>query len=218
MTTEPKKDCLGVFAKHWTPGEVKTRLAASIGDEKAAETYRRFVETTLARLGQLPCDKVLAYSPLAQKSELAAVAEGWKHSFQGEGDLGDRMQRFFAEQFEAGYERVVLLGTDSPNVPLESIELAFKSLHKNDAVFGPTEDGGYYLLGMSRLLIRLIENIPWSTAEVWPTTQARLQESGVSFATVATWYDVDTKTDLERLRNHLRHSQEPELKELARDL
>lgn len=210
--------CLGVFAKHWTPGQVKTRLAASIGEAEAAEIYRHFVETTLTRLNRLPINRRLAVSPPNQREAFASIATGWNISNQGEGDLGERMLRFFAERFQEGHERVVLLGTDCPHVPLEYIEGAFELLAEHDAVFGPTEDGGYYLVGLSRRADHLFEDIPWSTPKVWPTTQVRLQEAELSSTTVSTWYDVDTMADLDRLLVDLGDETSSDLKDLAKRL
>lgn len=210
--------CLGVFAKHWTPGQVKTRLAGSIGNEQAAEVYRSFVETTLVRLNQLQLTRTLAISPPNHREAFESIATGWNITNQSDGDLGERMLRFFAGRFQEGHERVVLLGTDSPHVPLEYVEEAFELLIENEAVFGPTEDGGYYLVGLSRRTDHLFEDIPWSTPKVWPTTKLRLQEAGMSHATVSAWYDVDTREDLERLGVDLKHSEESALRELSSNL
>ncbi|MEQ8211258.1 MAG: TIGR04282 family arsenosugar biosynthesis glycosyltransferase [Lacipirellulaceae bacterium] len=210
--------CLGLFAKHWTPGKVKTRLGALVGMERAAHQYRCFVETTIARLNGLPIDKTLVYTPGHERLVFEEISSGWQLLYQGEGDLGVRMRRFFHEHLTANYHRIILLGTDSPNVPLDYIEQAFELLKEHDAVFGPTEDGGYYLIGLSRPADRLFESIPWSTGEVWSVTQSRLKEEGIPFATVPSWYDVDTESDFNRLRDDLRHSEESELRELSSKL
>ncbi|WP_218931972.1 TIGR04282 family arsenosugar biosynthesis glycosyltransferase [Adhaeretor mobilis] len=204
MTTD--KCCLGVFAKHWTPGKVKTRLGTSIGDQHAAEVYRLFVATTLARLRRLTANRVVAFSPDEKEAAFRSIATDWNLQSQGSGDLGNRMARFFEAQFAAGYKRVVLLGTDSPNVPLEYIEQAFDMLSENEAVFGPSEDGGYYLVGLSRPLSEAFQGITWSTSEVWHMTQERLRHAGATYLMLPSWYDVDTLADLQRLRSDLANS------------
>jgi len=193
-------DCLGLFAKYWQPGRVKTRLAASIGDEAAAEVYQQFVITLLNRLQDQGDQRWLAFDPPEQAQEFESLtAEHWQSEPQSDGDLGQRMQAFFKHRLAKGNNRVILLGTDSPNVPLDYLHQAWELLHDNDAVLGPTEDGGYWLIGVSAEVPELFENIPWSSPEVWEATHSALQNAGRSFASVPDWYDVDEHYDLQRL-------------------
>lgn len=204
---------LGVFAKYWEPGKVKTRLAASLGDVKAARIYQAFVAATIARLNAVAASRILAYSPADEQTHAAFEAANmgdWSIIPQSSGNLGQRMANYFDQQFQAGAERVVLLGTDSPNVPLVEVHEAFEHLKTDDVVLGPTEDGGYYLVGAARRTPRIFDNIPWSTSEVWPATLARLRQSGVSYAALDPWYDVDEVFDLHRLIEDLRDAREAE--------
>ena len=218
MTTEEhalssNTDCLGLFAKYWEPGRVKTRLAQSLGNEKAARIYEAFVAATVARLSAVHCTRVLSYWPDDAKTRSAfesAAALGWALVPQTEGDLGERMAGYFFQQFSAGVERVVLLGTDSPNVPLVEVQEAFEHLKTVDVVLGPTDDGGYYLVGAANRVPPIFGKIPWSTPEVLPRTIACLEEEGFSFATLDPWYDVDEIYDLHRLIEDLRDECEAE--------
>ncbi|MBI2481637.1 MAG: glycosyltransferase [Planctomycetia bacterium] len=122
---------------------------------------------------------------------------------QTQGDLGSRMASFFDDCFRDGAGRVVLIGSDSPTVPTEFVESAFRLLGERDVVLGPTDDGGYYLVGASREVAGIFEHIDWSTERVWDQTVARLGEIGLSCASLPQWYDVDEVKDLERLRDEL---------------
>jgi rSAM/selenodomain-associated transferase 1 len=212
--------CLGLFAKYWQPGQVKTRLADEIGAERAAEAYSHFVATLLDRLSGCGEQRFLAYSPRERGPEFAALLpDGWQSQPQAEGDLGLRMKSFFEQRFAAGCQRVVLLGSDSPNVPLEYVSQAFDLLRQHDVVLGPTEDGGYWLVGAAGGVPGIFAAIPWSTPQVWPATLAAIGAARLSHATVPTWYDVDLQNDLSRLINDLQQNpgREPALDRL-RDL
>jgi rSAM/selenodomain-associated transferase 1 len=212
--------CLGLFAKYWQPGQVKTRLADEIGAERAAEAYSHFVATLLERLRGSGEQRFLVYSPRERGPEFTAILpDGWQSQSQAEGDLGSRMKSFFEQRFAAGCKRVVLLGSDSPNVPLEYVRQAFDLLKEHDVVLGPSEDGGYWLVGAAGGVPDIFEAIPWSTPQVWPATLAAIGTASLSHAVVPTWYDVDLQNDLSRLISDLQQDpgREPALDRL-RDL
>jgi len=214
-------DSLGLFAKYWEPGKVKTRLARSLGNEKSARIYEAFVAATVARLSAIHCARVVAYWPDDPRTRTAfesAEAQGWSLVPQTEGDLGERMAGYFFQQLTSGTERVVLLGTDSPNVPLVEVQEAFEHLKTSDVVLGPTDDGGYYLVGAAKRVPPIFSNIPWSTSEVLPKTIACLEKAGLSYTTLDPWYDVDEIYDLHRLIEDLREhcETEPALEVLLR--
>ncbi len=214
-------DCIGLFAKYWQPGQVKTRLAATLGDEQAAKAYQQFVVTLLHRLQNIGDERWLAFSPPDRQGEFKPITAGhWQLEPQAEGDLGQRMHTFFANRLAEGHQRVVLLGTDSPSVPLTYVEQAFAQLRNHDVVLGPTEDGGYWLIGVSTEVPEIFANIPWSTPNVWQATIAALESEGRNYATAPTWYDVDEYTDLQRLMADLRTDShlEPELGKLLHAL
>lgn len=199
---------LGLFAKFWEPGKVKTRLAESLGNAVAAEVYRAFVEH-LMRYADFPDEPYIqtevVYSPESAEAafrELAVPVDGescWSFHPQGSGDLGQRMRRFFDRTFQQGYSRGMIIGTDSPTMPLKFVNQAYHLLRLHDVVLGPTEDGGYYLVAARNQVPEIFADISWSTDKVWQQTVAHLQQQHVNFAVLPTWYDVDYGEDLTRL-------------------
>lgn len=199
---------LGVFAKYWAVGQVKTRLAASIGDVTAAQLHRQFVETTLARMGGIASERWLAVAPaemLPQFERLVPVAAGsFRLLPQSDGDLGRRMRHFFDEAFGEGFGRVVLIGSDSPDLPLELVDQAFDRLSQVSVVLGPSIDGGYYLVGAACATPSIFEGIAWSTGAVLAQTQQRLSEERIPYSLLEPWSDVDEWVDLVALIDRLR--------------
>uniref|UniRef100_UPI0026367E0D TIGR04282 family arsenosugar biosynthesis glycosyltransferase n=1 Tax=Geobacter sp. TaxID=46610 RepID=UPI0026367E0D len=114
--------------------------------------------------------------------------------------LGERMAGAFRRAFDRGCRRVAIIGTDSPDLPLAFIGWAYELLADPavDAVFGPSEDGGYYLLALKRFHPALFAGIPWSTDKVLELSLARAAEAGLATALLPPWYDVDTADDLRR--------------------
>jgi rSAM/selenodomain-associated transferase 1 len=196
---------LGVFAKHWTPGKVKTRLAATIGECQAAELYRTWIEATLRRFDQVGDERVLVvWPPHRLRDFLPLAGEQWRLEVQTSGDLGARMRAFFAQAFARGAGRAVLIGSDSPTLPRDYLEQAFHELRTHQAVLGPTSDGGYYLVGAAEHAPPIFDGIAWSTPEVWPQTLCCLERTNTSCAVLPEWYDIDCANDLQRLQHELR--------------
>lgn len=227
MSNSPQaasSECLGLFAKYWQPGRVKTRLAAKLGPERAAAVYRQFVLTLLARLDGIAPDQVLAFAPSDRADDFKPILPaGWRQEPQAGDDLGNRMQHYFANRFTEGHKRVVLLGTDSPDVPIEHVTTAMATLATQDVVLGPTEDGGYCLIGMRRQaepnqFPPIFSDIPWSTPDVWLATIDALQATNTNYAVLPTWYDVDEVEDYQRLVDQLAHRRDAELQKLRHRL
>ncbi len=197
-------DVLGLFAKQPLPGQVKTRLAAATSPEWAATVAAAFLLDALERLAAIPVRRVLAFAPAEAESYFANLVRGrFLLTSQHDGDLGRRMERFFADQFDTGADRVVLVGTDSPTLPLDFIERAFRELEQADVVLGPATDGGYYLIGCASRLPPLFEHIAWSSSRVLAETVARLADTESRLAVLPPWYDVDTLDDWHMLQGHL---------------
>jgi rSAM/selenodomain-associated transferase 1 len=202
---------LGVFVRHWTPGEVKTRLAAAVGANAAAEVYRVSVEVTLQRFGAVGDRRVVAYTPPESREEIGGVTgRNWELRAQASGDLGARMQGFFEDAFGGGAERVVLIGSDSPTLPGEHVEQAFDELRRAPVVLGPAEDGGYYLIGLARPMPELFHDIAWSTPAVYEQTLARAAAMAVGYVALPWWHDFDTLEDLRRMRDELMQMKPPQ--------
>lgn len=195
---------LGMFAKHWQPGSVKTRLAATIGESHAATLHALCVTALAERLATSADRRVIVFTPAPAEHAFRCVSRGaWEVLSQGEGDLGQRMQHFFNWGLTQA-ERVVLIGSDSPDLPQKFIEQAFAALETNDVVLGPAQDGGYYLIGAARRVPPVFESIAWSTPQVWPQTLARLEAAAVAWHELPGWYDVDNQQDLDSLLVRLR--------------
>lgn len=195
---------LGIFAKYWQPGQVKTRLAADVGDDWAAQIYREFVVCLTRRLDAFEGRRVVAFSPAERKREFATlVGEHWQLEPQAGADLGRRMEHYFRRALAAGADRVLLIGSDSPTLSLDRITAALTALAEHEVVLGPTEDGGYYLVGAAGQVADMFRDIPWSTPEVWNATRDRLEGQGINWHALPELYDVDDRKDLWRLRQEL---------------
>ena len=213
-----------MFAKHWQPGTVKTRLSASIGNEAAAALHRHFVQTLLDRLQYIADRHILCFTPADSADSFRQLNLGcWTLEPQAAGDLGSRMQHYFSAALpafplplplgegrgeglatnNAPPHRTVLIGSDSPDLPLEYLAEAFDKLRDFPVVLGPTDDGGYYLIGLSQTVPPIFGNIPWSTPEVWSQTVARLTSAKIHYHTLPQWYDVDDLAGLHRLHDSL---------------
>jgi rSAM/selenodomain-associated transferase 1 len=198
-------DQLGVFAKYWEPGKVKTRLATSLGAPVAAELYCYFLKAVIENCEHaFAGHRVLAYSPMEHRDAFSDLAsDDWHLEPQSAGDLGQRMQHYFASAFESGCRSVVLVGSDSPNLPPAYIRSAFQRLESEHVVLGPSEDGGYYLIGARSELPDVFSDMSWSTGEVFAETVERLRHVGMSWHELPCWYDIDELADLVRLRKEL---------------
>lgn len=194
---------LGLFAKQPVAGQVKTRLASATSPAWAARVAAAFLYDAVERLAHISARRVLAFAPDDAASAFAdAVGDRFTLVPQGAGDLGQRIARFFTAQVEAGAPATVLLGTDSPTVPLDYVERAFTELEKADVVLGPATDGGYYLIGCGPRVPPIFNGVAWSSAGVLAETVARLP-AGWQLALLPPWYDVDTLDDWQALRGHL---------------
>ncbi|GAA5506655.1 TIGR04282 family arsenosugar biosynthesis glycosyltransferase [Novipirellula caenicola] len=208
---------LGIMAKYWTPGSVKTRLGQSIGMKAAAEIHREFVLHLCNRLAAVRDRRVLSIAPDSAttwvREELGSA--DWQITPQGDGDLGDRMSRFFRTQLgtasrDTSTSRVILIGADCPLLGASDIANAAKQLESHDIVVGPAIDGGYYLIGLRGPWLdrfeRLFQEMPWSSSDVFAITKQRAEETRLSLAVLPQNEDIDTIECLDRLRDHLNES------------
>jgi len=194
--------CILFFVKAPAHGAVKTRLGARIGGQRAAELYQCFGRDLLRTLTTLAVPLVCCFHP----SEAGAACAEWlgEHLVyrpQRGDDLGQRMARAFRQAFDEGFSRVLLIGSDSPDLPLGLFERAFVALDTHEAVIGPSSDGGYYLIGFTAqgFLPAVFENVQWSTADVFRRTMNILQRHRRRTCVLPQWHDVDTWSDLEDL-------------------
>jgi len=181
-----------IFAKPPRAGEVKTRLAAAIGDESAAALARAFLDDTVDAVRSLPWASAALATTERFDARLPLL-------LQGEGDLGARIERVMrAALGSAGI--AIAIGADAPALPRRLLEAARAALDHNDAALGPAEDGGFYLLALRRCPEGLFAGLPWSADDTCAKTLGRLRERGLRPALLEPWFDVDRPADLDRLR------------------
>jgi rSAM/selenodomain-associated transferase 1 len=194
---------LGVFAKQPLPGAVKTRLAADTSPRWAAQVAEAFLLDTLDRLACVDARRVLAFTPSDARPYFEGVArERFLLTAQPEGDLGRRMETFLRAQLDAGAGPVVLVGADSPTLPPEFVEWAFRELERADVVLGPASDGGYYLIGCAGRVPPIFAGVAWGCERVLLDTVTRLPGDRL-LALLPPWYDVDSRADWQALCGHL---------------
>jgi uncharacterized protein len=198
--------CLIIVAKEPVAGLVKTRLAASIGAARTAELYRCFLHDTIALARQVPrCTLALSFWPPAAVARFREIDPAALLLPQRGADFGSRLLSAFEQAAAAGYHEMVLIGSDNPSLPPGYVAQAFAALAAAPAVLGPSEDGGYYLIGMRAPQPALFDRgIAWSTALVARQTYAVAAAAGLAMARVPPWYDIDTAADLQRLYHDLR--------------
>lgn len=199
------KDALILFTRYPQPGDVKTRLAAKLGDDVACELYACFLRDLAAMTRQIPAEKIIVYAGPDQ-----AVFEdfpGVRTLRQRGSVVGERM--FFALQDVSalGFDRMVLIGGDLPDLPASRVTEALKRLNESDVVIGPGTDGGYYLIGCKAggLNRSVFDDMDWSTATVFPETLRRLSRAGLTVGLVDPWSDIDVVEDLLSFVERNRH-------------
>ena len=190
-----KKKLVLVFQKNAILGKVKTRLAAGLGETQALEIYRQLLDKTYLALRNFPVPIWTYFSDFIPENP--AYPAGNRMVQVGQ-DLGERMKNAFAENFELGIEKVVLIGTDCPSLEGIHLSQAFEALDQYDLVIGPARDGGYYLIGMKRRADFLFEGITWSSELVLSQTLALAAEQGLQTSLLPVLEDIDTLEDWER--------------------
>lgn len=189
-----------VFAKPPRPGEVKTRLAAEIGDAAAAALAAAMLRDVWQAAAACPGVRpVLATTEPGVFPIPVDPEDVW---LQGEGGLGSRLERIFRKALSSG-PAAVALGADTPAITVSHLELALESLQIHDAAIGRCEDGGFYLLALRRCPDGLFEELPWSSPETATAMEKRLGDFGLGVKTLETLFDVDRPEDLPRLGAHL---------------
>jgi len=186
------KNALIIFVRNAELGKVKTRLAAQMGNEKTLEIYIKLLQHTRQVASEADCDKyVFTTEPLKDTM--------WKDftvKQQAEGNLGEKMSEAFKSIFAKKYEKVIIIGSDCPSLSKEIIEKGFEELGRKDAVIGPSEDGGYYLLGIKKLSEKLFQDKNWSTSSVYYDTIKDFEKYGINYHILPTLIDVDEEKDI----------------------
>ena len=208
------KKGLIVFAREPVPGLVKTRLATALGNQAAADLYEIMLQDVLNGCRKLDVIDTVVFWECADE-RVPHLAEKYRCSSRRQisGELGQRMQEAFEEMFAEGCDICCIIGSDAPDLPLSYILEAYRLLEeeRTDVVFGPASDGGYYLLGLCRMVPQLFSNVPWSSATVLEASLAAARHSGSTTALLPEWQDIDTVEDLSAFheRNRLSVSGDP---------
>jgi uncharacterized protein len=202
--------CIIVFVKAPYPGQVKTRLGKSVGDHQTVQLYRRFTEDVLDTVESLDIRSLIFFAPATEKTFLSDWLGEHRSYFPQQGShLGERMAAAFRHSFSLGYEQVLILGSDSPDLPGSFLADALEALQQQQAVIGPSEDGGYYTLGFtpSTFCPAVFGPLPWSTPQVYSQTLAILKEHSCPVSVLPPWTDIDTLADLRQFYD--RHRGKP---------
>lgn len=176
-------------------GKVKSRLAKDIGEAKALRVYEVLLEKCRWEIGQVDCEVDLYYHPFIVEEDIWEPHQ-FNKKLQAKGDLGLKMKIAFEEHFRSNKSPAVIIGSDCYDLEAKHIEAAFEALKKHDVVFGPANDGGYYLLGMNRLIPQLFRDIPWSTDQVLKRSVEELEISRLKYFMLEELIDLDTFADL----------------------
>ena len=184
-----------IFSKNPVAGRVKTRLASSIGDPEALRVYETLRGLTEKATSAADAEKAIFYSDFIPETDLFLTGNVTAHLQDG-GDLGKRMHRAFLKGFELGFHRVVLIGTDCPELSTFLIDRAFQCLTEDDMVMGPARDGGFYLVGLTRPFPELFLDRTWSTPEVLNDSLRIAREHHSGCTLLPALSDIDTIDDL----------------------
>jgi uncharacterized protein len=211
-TADEVRSAVAIMAKAPEPGQVKTRLCPPLSHREAAQLYQCFLVDKIAQVNGLQeAAPVVSYTPDESKPAFKDLTPPHFALIPQRGDdLGARLLFTFDQLFRQGYTQVIVIDSDTPTLPTAYLEEALRLIaaHENDVVLGPTEDGGYYLIGLRQAHRELFERMPWSTSQVFPETRRRSQQSGLTVTCTESWYDVDTAEDLTRLMGSLDHLQD----------
>jgi rSAM/selenodomain-associated transferase 1 len=181
---------IALFARYPTPGKAKTRLIPALGAEGAALVHRRLVERTIATIRESGVPFTVWFTGAAREHFAAWLGEDVELAEQGEGDLGERLERVPAP--------AILLGADVPGLAAQTLRQAVDGLRSHEVVIGPALDGGYYLLGFNQPVPFLFVDMPWGSDAVFEETMARLDAQGLEAALLDPLDDCDRPEDLER--------------------
>ena len=213
-----KNPILIIIAKEPQIGTTKTRLSPPLKLSEAAQLFEALLLDTIDLVSSINgIDLAVAVTP--------PESSGYFERNTPSGtillpvtclDIGDCLRQVFIELFERGYSKVLAFNSDGPSLPKEYIHEAISLLDENDVVYGPSTDGGYYLVGLNQLYPAIFSDIQWSTSQVMEQSLAKAEKENLRVSLLPIWYDVDTETDLERLMVDIRDRPEDQLKHTRR--
>lgn len=201
MTQPMHSRFLAVVAKRPAPGQTKTRLCPPLSGEQAAALYECFLADTLDVMRRVSdVERAIIYMPEEERGYFRELAPDFALHPQRGDDLGTRLDNLLSEALAAGARYAVVMDSDSPTLPASCVADAYAHLEAGaDVVFGPCDDGGYYLVGVARPQPRLLREVAMSTPTVLEDSLAIARSLKLKVALLPTWYDVDTGAELARL-------------------
>ena len=212
---------LAIMAKAPRPGKVKTRLSPPLTPHQAAAINTCFLRDTTMNIAGLTeetaCAGVISYTPVGDEHLFDGLLPTGYYLIPQRGDgFGERLLTTAQDLFKCGFGSVCLIDSDSPTVPTEAFRMAVDALRRpgDRIVLGPSQDGGYYLIGMKQAHAALFENITWSSAFVLSETVAAIRRIDVELVTLPLWYDVDDAVTLSILRSELIDGLQPDFTSL----
>src|SRR5918994_3242735 len=197
-------NALVILTKAPQPGQSKTRLVPPLSYAEAAELARALLLDQLESLTTVRGARLfIAFTPETAAGFFEGfISQGFTCFAQRGRSLGERMCHAFEHLFASGFENIILIGSDLPTLPMKYFQQAYGWLEKSaDIVLGPSADGGYYLIGMNRMIATLFDDIEWSSADVLCQTIHKLDDLNLKHELLSEWYDIDTAKDLERLQS-----------------
>lgn len=203
MAKDNPQDRLIIFIKNPELGKVKTRLAKAVGKELALNIYKYLLEKTREATENLNCNLALYYSSFIDLND--EWSEDIYEKFIQKGkDLGEKMKNAFAEAFDSGFSKVMIIGSDCPQLNSELINMAFDLLDGVDVVIGPAKDGGYYLLGMKTPFDTLFTDKEWSTDSVFEDSIMDVMDASKKYAKLPMLSDLDDVYDLHLVKDRFK--------------
>ncbi len=206
MEKSRRKSAIAIVAKQTEPGKVKTRLFSAYAPREAAVIARLFLDDSFTLAKEIAeADVFIGFDPESAADWFKSVCSGGELISQGEGDLGARLTRLSGEVFALGYEKVILMGTDTPFLRANRFQETLRALKTpRTVVLGPAFDGGYYLIGLTEHLPELFDAIPWSSDKTLAETLKRVDKLGLRAHLLEIERDVDTPEDLQWMLDHWR--------------
>ena len=202
MPSMREKRFIIVFAKEPQRGKVKTRLKNGLSSEKIVRLYKAFLKDTGELINKCKtANKIMAYHFDGHPRYLKRIAKGYIFHKQNGNCLGQRLHNAFVFAKSQGSTKTVIIGSDAPDLPPEYIETAFQELSCHDVVFGPSRDGGYYLVGLKMPVRNIFQGIKWSTSSVLKDSLRKAKKADKSVYLLKPWQDIDSCEDLENLKN-----------------
>ena len=216
------KDAIIVFTRYPERGKVKTRLAKSIGDEAAFQIQKILAKRTFKEcliLNDKKFSLFVFYPEENNEAQVKNLVNGRFSFFTQDGNnLGKKMSNAFRKVFELGFEKAIIIGTDIPDMSKLILSNAFMELEKDDIVIGPSNDGGYYLLGMNKFIPGLFEDIEWSTNSVFEKTINKINHSNFNYSALEELIDLDLKEDLLKWYEVNKYKHDDELVRFIKEL